>query len=49
MQLNPKSLALPDFTVDEIQRCIDMTEPGFYETGLIVDANNVVDSSAVIR
>ena len=42
MQLDPKLLALPDFTIDEIQRCIDVTEPGMFETGLIVDANNVM-------
>jgi 5'-3' exonuclease len=41
MQLDPKLLALPDFTVEEIQRCIDVTEPGMFETGLIVDANNL--------
>ena len=40
MQLDPKLLALPDFTVEEIQRCLDVTEPGMYDTGLIVDANN---------
>ena len=40
--LDPKLLALPDFTVEEIQRCLDATEPGMYETGLIVDANNVL-------
>ena len=42
MNLDPKLLALPDFTVEEIQRCLDVTEPGMYETGLIVDANNVM-------
>ena len=42
MNLDPKLLALPDFTVEEIQRCLDVTEPGMYETGLIVDANNVL-------
>ena len=42
MRLDPKLLALPDFTVEEIQRCLDVTEPGMYETGLIVDANNVM-------
>ena len=42
MNLDPKLLALPDFTIEEIQRCIDVTEPGMYETGLIVDANNVM-------
>lgn len=42
MQLDPKHLALPDFTVAEIQCCMDVTEPGMYETGLIVDANNVM-------
>ena len=42
MQLDPKLLALPDFTIEEIQRCIDVTEPGMFETGLIVDANNVM-------
>ena len=42
MNLNPKLLTLPDFTVEEIQRCMDVTEPGMYETGLIVDANNVL-------
>jgi hypothetical protein len=41
-QLNPKLLTLPDFTIEEIQRCIDVTEPGMFETGLIVDANNVM-------
>lgn len=41
MNLNPTLLALPDFTVEEIQRCIDVTEPGMFETGLIVDANNL--------
>ena len=42
MTLDPKSLALPDFTVEEIQQCLDVTEPGMFETGLIVDANNVM-------
>ena len=42
MQLDPKLLTLPDFTVEEIQRCLDVTEPGMFETGLIVDANNVM-------
>ena len=42
MQLDPKQLLTPSFTVEEIQRCIDVTEPGLYETGLIVDANNVM-------
>lgn len=42
MNLDPRHLALPDFTVEEIQRCIDVTEPGMFETGLIVDANNVM-------
>ena len=42
MNLDPKLLALPDFTVEEIQRCLDVTEPGMFETGLIVDANNVM-------
>ena len=42
MNLDPKLLTLPDFTVEEIQRCLDVTEPGMYETGLIVDANNVL-------
>jgi 5'-3' exonuclease len=41
MNLDPKLLALPDFAVEEIQRCIDVTEPGMFETGLIVDANNL--------
>jgi len=41
MQLDPKILLIPDFTVEEIQRCIDVTEPGMFETGLIVDANNL--------
>ena len=41
MTLDPKLLTLPDFTVEEIQRCIDVTEPGMFETGLIVDANNL--------
>ena len=42
MNLNPKHLSLPAFTVEEIQHCLDVTEPGMYETGLIVDANNVM-------
>ena len=42
MQLDPAKLRLTDFTVEEIQRCMDVTEPGMYETGLIVDANNVL-------
>ena len=42
MQLDPKHLFLPAFTVEEIQHCMDVTEPGMYETGLIVDANNVM-------
>ena len=42
MNLDPNLLALPPFTVEEIQRCIDVTEPGMWETGLIVDANNTM-------
>ena len=42
MNLDPNLLALPDFTIAEIQRCIDVTEPGMYETGLIVDGNNLM-------
>jgi len=42
MQLNPKLLALPDFTVEEINCCMGAAEPGMWETGLIVDANNVM-------
>ena len=41
MNLDPKLLVLPDFAIEEIQRCIDVTEPGMFETGLIVDANNL--------
>jgi len=42
MMFNPNLLALPDFTVEEIQRCIDVTEPGMFETGLILDGNNIM-------
>ena len=42
MQLNHKLLFLPDFTIEEINRCMGAVEPGMWETGLIVDANNVV-------
>lgn len=42
MQLDPKLLTLPEFTIEEIQRCMDAVEPGMWETGLIVDATNVM-------
>jgi len=42
MELNPKHLALPEYAVEEINRCRGAIEPGMFGTGLIVDGNNVM-------
>lgn len=42
MIFKPELLTFPDYTKEEIQRCRDAVRPGSWETGLIVDANNVM-------
>ena len=42
MIFKPELLAFPDYTKEEIQRCREGVRPGSCETGLIVDANNVM-------
>ena len=42
MNFKPEWLKAPEYVVEEIQRCRGAVEPGMYETGLIVDANNTM-------
>lgn len=42
MKFNPDWLISPEFVVEEIARCRAAVEPGIFETGLIVDSNNVM-------
>ena len=42
MKFDPVQLFSPDYTKEEIERCRECVRPGSFETGLIVDANNVM-------
>ncbi len=42
MQFDPKTLAVPEYAIEEMNRCRGAVEPAMFETGLIVDANNVM-------
>lgn len=42
MKFDPTQLYLPEYIHEEIDRCRSVTGQGFYETGLLVDANNVM-------
>lgn len=42
MQFQPEWLMIPDYIRDEVRTCRGAVETGMYETGLIVDANNVM-------
>ena len=42
MIFKPEWLYLPEYTLEEIRRCQELAEPGLFDTGLLVDANNVM-------
>lgn len=43
MQIDPKKLEIPDYVLAEVRRCRErIAEPGLYDVGLLVDANNVM-------
>ena len=42
MIFKPELLAFPEYAKEEIRRCRECVRPGSWETGLIVDANNVM-------
>ena len=42
MRFNPEWLQIPEYVREECRACQAAVEPGLFETGLIVDANNVM-------